>query len=80
MACTAPRGVGEPALEIAMFDVRQTPDNDKTQSARSLSLADTDCADFSTHAEAQAFYADHGPGDPHRLDGDRGGVACEALR
>jgi micrococcal nuclease len=42
---------------------------------------DRDCADFATQAEAQAFFiAAGGPEkDPHRLDGDNDGVACEAL-
>jgi len=42
---------------------------------------DRDCADFATHAEAQAFYeAAGGPErDPHRLDSDRNGLACETL-
>ncbi len=42
---------------------------------------DRDCSDFATQAEAQAFYLDAGgPGsDPHRLDADRNGVACESL-
>lgn len=41
--------------------------------------ADRDCADFDTQAEAQSFLADSAPGDPHRLDGDDDGVACERL-
>ncbi len=42
---------------------------------------DRDCSDFSTQSEAQAFYeAAGGPAkDPHRLDPDRDGVACESL-
>lgn len=42
---------------------------------------DRDCGDFASHAEAQAFYeAAGGPArDPHRLDGDSDGVACEDL-
>ncbi|MBE7553156.1 MAG: thermonuclease family protein [Anaerolineales bacterium] len=42
---------------------------------------DRDCGDFSTHAEAQAFYeAAGGPvSDPHRLDRDSDGIACEDL-
>ncbi|MBK1669306.1 hypothetical protein CKO28_14810 [Rhodovibrio sodomensis] len=40
---------------------------------------DCDCGDFATQAEAQAFYEDAGPGDPHRLDGDGDGRACESL-
>ncbi|MSQ13670.1 MAG: micrococcal nuclease [Dehalococcoidia bacterium] len=42
---------------------------------------DRDCGDFSTWAEAQDFYdAAGGPAsDPHRLDGNHDGVACESL-
>lgn len=42
---------------------------------------DRDCGDFSTQAEAQAFYeAAGGPvSDPHRLDSEGDGVACESL-
>ena len=42
-------------------------------------VANRDCADFDTQAEAQSFLADSTPGDPHRLDGDDDGVACERL-
>ncbi|MEM8849330.1 MAG: excalibur calcium-binding domain-containing protein [Pseudomonadota bacterium] len=40
---------------------------------------DMDCADFSTQREAQSFFERSGPGDPHRLDGDNDGIACESL-
>ncbi len=42
---------------------------------------DRDCFDFATHEEAQRFFiAAGGPSrDPHRLDGDHDGIACEAL-
>lgn len=42
---------------------------------------DRDCSDFDTQKEAQAFYeAAGGPKkDPHRLDPDKDGVACESL-
>jgi micrococcal nuclease len=40
---------------------------------------DCDCAHFATHAEAQAFYESLLPGDPHELDGDANGIACESL-
>lgn len=42
---------------------------------------DKNCSDFSTQEEAQAFFeAAGGPeSDPHRLDGDGNGVACESL-
>lgn len=40
---------------------------------------DRDCGDFSSQVAAQAFYEAAGPGDPHGLDGDGNGVACETL-
>ncbi|MEO6457536.1 MAG: thermonuclease family protein [Chloroflexia bacterium] len=42
---------------------------------------DRDCPDFDTQEEAQEFYvASGGPAnDPHRLDRDRDGIACEDL-
>lgn len=42
--------------------------------------ADRDCPDFGDWDEAQAFYEAAGPDDPHRLDADNDGIACEALR
>ncbi len=41
---------------------------------------DQDCGDLTTQAEAQAFYeAAGGPEeDPHRLDGEGDGIACES--
>ena len=41
---------------------------------------DKDCGDFQTWQEAQSFFETAKPGDPHRLDGDRDGIACESLR
>lgn len=42
-------------------------------------LIDRDCADFPTQRAAQIFFLEQGgPGrDPHHLDGNRDGVACE---
>lgn len=40
---------------------------------------DRDCKDFRTHDEAQAFYLGSRPGDPHRLDPNRDGAACQSL-
>lgn len=44
-------------------------------------MGDKDCGDFATQAEAQAFYlANGGPAaDPHRLDAEGDGLACETL-
>ena len=41
---------------------------------------DMDCADFSSWRQAQDFYERFLPNDPHGLDRDRDGVACESLR
>ncbi len=40
---------------------------------------DKDCADFPSQRAAQIFFLKHGgpSRDPHRLDGDNDGVACE---
>jgi hypothetical protein len=38
---------------------------------------DRDCADFARREDAQRALV---PGDPHRLDADRDGIACEKLR
>lgn len=40
---------------------------------------DCDCKDFKSRAEAQRVL-DANPSDPHKLDGDKDGIACESLR
>jgi len=40
---------------------------------------DRDCSDFETQPEAQRFFRSTPPGDPHRLDGNGDGEACESL-
>ena len=43
-------------------------------------FVDRDCSDFSTHRQAQRFFERHHPRrDPHRLDADHDGIACESL-
>ena len=46
------------------------------------SAADRDCSDFNSWHAAQKFYKKHGgpKRDPHRLDADWDGIACESLR
>lgn len=46
--------------------------------APAQAVVDKDCADFATQAEAQAFFLAAGPGDPHRLDSEGDGLACES--
>lgn len=45
-----------------------------------LAQRDMDCSDFRSWREAQDFFNRSGPGDPHGLDRDRDGIACESLR
>lgn len=45
-------------------------------------VSDLDCGDFDTHAHAQSFFVGTGGttlNDPHRLDRDHDGTACETL-
>lgn len=47
-----------------------------------LAIRDRDCSDFRTQRQAQRFYRKNGGPrqDPHGLDRDRDGIACEELR
>ena len=59
------------------YEEPESPANpDKTQPDES----DRDCSDFSSWEEAQAFFEEAKPGDPHRLDGDGDGIACDSIR
>lgn len=43
-------------------------------------VEDRDCSNFDTEEEAQRFFESHNPGDdPHQLDADGNGQACESL-
>ena len=72
---------------LAAFTILPTCGDDKPQVSPTPRIRynpkgpDRDCAHFRTHAEAQAFFvAAGGPRfDPHRLDRDRDGIACELL-
>lgn len=48
--------------------------------APAASAADKDCADFATQKDAQLFFLDAGgpASDPHGLDHDGDGIACES--
>lgn len=50
--------------------------------AAPAAAGDKDCSDFKTWRQAQKFYKKNGgpKRDPHRLDADRDGIACESLR
>ncbi len=59
-----------PALSLVVLALSAVP----------VSAQDRDCRDFSTQQEAQRFFEQAGPGDPHNLDADNDGIACEGLR
>jgi hypothetical protein len=50
--------------------------------AAPAAAADKDCSDFNSWKQAQKFFKKHGGPryDPHRLDADHDGIACEDLR
>lgn len=51
-----------------------------SQGGSSYTGGDKDCGDFATHNEAQAFFLANNPSaDPHGLDRDGDGLACETL-
>ena len=52
-----------------------------TTAPASETFEDRNCSDFSTWSEAQSFFeSEGGPNsDPHRLDRDKDGTACESL-
>jgi Excalibur calcium-binding domain len=60
------------ATAIALLVVGAAPDKAR---------ADVDCSDFSTQAQAQSFFLNHGgpSSDPDGLDADHDGKACESL-
>ncbi len=52
---------------------------DRTSGPGETSTRDRDCSDFDTQPEAQRFFESRQPGDPHGLDGNNDGEACESL-
>lgn len=57
------------------------PDNNSkkpTQPLPACVKTDCDCKDFKNQQEAQRVL-DAFPGDPHKLDQDKDGIACENL-
>ena len=87
-ARNANRGLWSKANPIPPWDWRDGVRNRERREAPTASGLpydpngpDRDCGDFSTHEVAQRFFeAAGGPArDPHRLDGDGNGVACESL-
>lgn len=74
MFALAARRFVVPILALALFATALV-----AQTA-SGAIRDRDCSDFSTQRQAQHFFNHHHPRlDPHRLDADHDGIACEDL-
>lgn len=73
MPALLPRRLIAPVLTLALLAAAAT-------AQPATAFRDRDCADFKTHKQAQRFFEKHNPSrDPHRLDGDDDGRACEIL-
>jgi endonuclease YncB( thermonuclease family) len=70
----AGRGLWSQANPISPWEWR-----DRTSGPWETSIRNRDCGDFDTQPEAQRFLERHHPADPHNLDGDGDGEACESL-
>lgn len=66
------------APEVPPVLTSPTPTPTVSFSLPGCNKTDCNCSDFSTQAEAQAVL-DASPGDPHGLDRNGDGVACESL-
>jgi endonuclease YncB( thermonuclease family) len=73
-ARNAGRGLWSQPSPVAPWEWR-----DRTSGPSETSEGDKDCSDFETQPEAQRFYEANKPGDPHGLDGNNDGEACESL-
>lgn len=74
----SPEPVSEPAAAAKPARAAVLPVSAPVSSSSS---GDRDCGDFGSQGEAQRFFvANGGPSsDPHKLDRDHDGVACESL-
>ncbi len=74
----ASRGLWSQANPVPPWEWR-----DRTSGPGETSVEDRDCSGFDTRPEAQRFFerhrSDSSGGDPHNLDGDGDGQACESL-
>lgn len=67
--------VTETVVEERTAEPPVEPDPEPTEEA---AVEDLDCSDFTTQEEAQAVLEED-PSDPHFLDFDGNGIACERL-
>jgi endonuclease YncB( thermonuclease family) len=69
MMNTLVRALALAVVALGLVTVTQAPGS---------AFSDRDCGDFASQAAAQNFFLQAGSGDPHRLDDDGDGVACES--
>ncbi|MBN6035409.1 excalibur calcium-binding domain-containing protein [Amycolatopsis sp. 195334CR] len=75
---TIPPGIQPPAKPSSSSSATSSSSSSSSSPAiTSTTGKDKDCADFATQAEAQAEWAKD-PSDPHGLDADDDGYACES--
>lgn len=76
----APRATTRSQQTTSASSPKPKPATDSSSSG-TYTGGDKDCSDFKTHDEAQAFFISQGgpSKDPHKLDRDGDGVACETL-
>ena len=84
--CPGDIATGADVIELTIQPVIPTaiPSNDPMSGETTIYDPfgpDRDCGNFDTWVQAQEFYEDSGgpDRDPHRLDRDRDGIACESL-
>ena len=65
---------------IIVTAVSQQPPSMNSRTRSDNRSGDQDCSDFRSWSEAQSFYENSGAGDPHRLDTNSDGIACEKLQ
>ena len=75
---TTPKSTPKPQSTAVSPTPQATP---TPSSTGTYTGGDKNCSDFDTHAAAQAFFLSQGGpnSDPHKLDRDGDGVACETL-
>ena len=74
-------GIACESLPGSPTQASSTPSATPTETEGDSEEPDRDCSDFDTWSDAQAFYkAEGGPdSDPHGLDSNGDGIACESL-
>ena len=78
-AIRAEKGLWSQSDPVPPWDWRRGERGGSGSGGNGSSEEDKDCSDFDTQAKAQRFFEKHQPGDPHRLDGNNDGEACESL-